>query len=79
MEIFKEGLKMKADIHTRIEYSILVERVSLPEVIPNILCSIPFFGTILYPNYAFVVCLLTCLLFSKDRDYKFISHSTRLY
>lgn len=28
MEIFKEGVKMKADIHTRIEYSILVESLS---------------------------------------------------
>lgn len=69
MEILKEGVKMKTDIYT----------LSLLEDIPNIFCSLPFFGIILYPNYAFVVCLLTCLLFSKDGDYKFISHSTRLY
>ena len=69
METFKEGVKMKADVHT---LSLLLE------AIPNIFCSIPFFGMIkLHPNYAFVVCLL--FIDSKDRDYKFISLSNRLF
>lgn len=54
MEIFKEGVKMKADVHT---LSLLLE------IIPNIFCSIPFFRMIkLHPNYAFVWCVYYLLI-----------------
>lgn len=66
MEIFEERGKKEG----RCSYFLISTQSSL---IYSVLCLFWFDKTI--PNYVFVV----YLLFSKDRGYKLISHSNRLY
>lgn len=61
MDVFEEEIKMKADVHTLIDTQSFLIYFAL-------YC---FCYDKNISNYALVL----CLLFSKDKDYKLISHS----